>query len=125
MCVVSKNSSMPAKPSSQPNFDCLRPSNEAAGFAITPLLIATTPDTKDFVTFIIRFKSMKYTHAIKENFFTLVSSTDSSCKFVVKITYDNQLIANNRIPRTPTRAHLPLLHSCPGGVRHVNAARGI
>ena len=57
MYFVSKNSSIPAKPPSRPRPDCLKPPNGAAGSEITPLLIATMPDSKDSATFIARFKS--------------------------------------------------------------------
>ena len=57
MYFVSRNSSMPAKPPSRPKPDCLNPPKGAAGSEITPLLIATIPDSKDSATFIARFKS--------------------------------------------------------------------
>ncbi len=53
--LVSKNSSIPAKPPSRPKPDCLKPPNGAAGSEITPLLIVTIPDSKDYATLIYHF----------------------------------------------------------------------
>ena len=57
MYLVSKNSSIPAKPPSRPKPDCLKPPKGAAGSEITPLFIATMPDSSASAVLIARFKS--------------------------------------------------------------------
>ena len=48
---------MPAKPPSRPKPDCLTPPKGAAGSEITPLLIATMPDSRASAVFNALFKS--------------------------------------------------------------------
>ena len=45
MYFVCKNSWMPSKPPSRPRPDCFTPPKGAAGSEITPLLMATIPDS--------------------------------------------------------------------------------
>ncbi len=55
--LVSKNSSIQAKPPSLPKPDCLNPPNGTAGSGITPLFTSTILGSKHSATFIARFRS--------------------------------------------------------------------
>src|SRR5690606_38217809 len=44
---------------------------------------------------------------------------------IVHIVVEARYPGHERTPRTPTRAHVPLLPSGPGGVRRDGAARGV
>lgn len=106
---------MPAKPP-RPKPDCLKPPNGVAGFEQKPycLPLCQTPKILPSLNLAL----------INKKSLVLVSLTELPCKFFVKTSFKIQLTTRNYDPRVPTRAHLPLLHSCPGGVRHANAARG-